>query len=108
MVPSASSTVRPIAEPWTWSRNFMNNPSVLAIIPRRVARRPRRARAARIAIAALAVSLLADPARPDTLDAIRERGELVWGADAQGGAPFEFPDPDQPSRVIGFEVELAD
>jgi polar amino acid transport system substrate-binding protein len=33
---------------------------------------------------------------------------LVWGADAQGGAPFEFPDPQQPALLIGFEVELAD
>jgi polar amino acid transport system substrate-binding protein len=52
--------------------------------------------------------LLAVSARADTLDAIRERGELVWGADAQGGAPFEFPDPADPSRLIGFEVELAE
>jgi polar amino acid transport system substrate-binding protein len=33
--------------------------------------------------------------------------ELVWAADAEGGAPYTFPDPRDPSRVIGFEVDLA-
>jgi polar amino acid transport system substrate-binding protein len=33
---------------------------------------------------------------------------LLWGADAEGGAPFVFPDPAKPERLIGFEVELAD
>lgn len=42
------------------------------------------------------------------LDAVRERGVLLWGADAEGGAPYVFPDPGNPSRRIGFEVELAD
>jgi len=44
----------------------------------------------------------------DTLAAVRERGELWWGADAQGGAPFIFQDPRDPNRLIGFEVDLAD
>ena len=35
-------------------------------------------------------------------------GVLRWGGDAEGGAPFELPDPEDPARVIGFEVELAD
>jgi polar amino acid transport system substrate-binding protein len=34
--------------------------------------------------------------------------ELVWAADAEGGAPYSFIDPRNPSRVIGFEVDLAD
>ncbi|HYK90771.1 MAG TPA: ABC transporter substrate-binding protein/permease [Acidobacteriota bacterium] len=33
---------------------------------------------------------------------------LLWGADAEGGAPYEFQDPRNPSRVIGFEVEIID
>ena len=66
----------------------------------------RRAGAARIA--ALAVWTIAAAAHADTLEAIQERGALVWGADAQGGAPFEFPDPEQPALLVGFEVELAD
>ena len=34
--------------------------------------------------------------------------ELVWAADAEGGAPYSFRDPRDPSRIIGFEVDLAD
>src|SRR5438034_8299684 len=33
--------------------------------------------------------------------------ELVWAADAEGGAPFSFPDPRNPAHIIGFEVDLA-
>ena len=33
---------------------------------------------------------------------------LRWGADAEGGAPYVFKDPDDPRRNIGFEVELAE
>jgi polar amino acid transport system substrate-binding protein len=43
----------------------------------------------------------------DALDRIRERGTLRWGSDAEGGAPYQFHDPADPSRVIGFEVEIA-
>ncbi len=42
------------------------------------------------------------------LEEVRASGELLWGADAEGGAPFVFPDPEQPDRMIGFEVDLAD
>lgn len=38
---------------------------------------------------------------------MRARGELVWAADEQGGGPFLYPDPDDPRRMIGFEIELA-
>lgn len=33
--------------------------------------------------------------------------ELRWGADAEGGAPYVEADPNDPSRVVGFEVEIA-
>ena len=33
--------------------------------------------------------------------------ELVWAADAEGGAPYTFPDPRDPSHIIGFELDLA-
>jgi len=33
---------------------------------------------------------------------------LSWGADAEGGAPYEFQDPRDPSRIIGFEVDIID
>lgn len=43
-----------------------------------------------------------------TLERIKQRGELLWGSDAEGGAPYVFPDPTNPSRLIGFEVDLAE
>ncbi len=33
---------------------------------------------------------------------------LKWGADAEGGAPYVFRDPNAPDKTIGFEVDLAD
>ncbi len=33
---------------------------------------------------------------------------LRWGADSEGGAPFIFPDPKEPSKIIGFEVDIVD
>lgn len=34
-------------------------------------------------------------------------GELRWGGDAEGGAPYVFPDPGNPRQIVGFEVDLA-
>ena len=60
-------------------------------------------------IAAALFASLPFPARAaDTLAAIQKNGVLKWGADAEGGAPFVFPDPQKPERLIGFEAELAD
>src|SRR5215831_16936817 len=44
----------------------------------------------------------------DHLDQIRQRGVLRWGADAEGGAPYVYPDPQHPEKLIGFEFELAE
>jgi polar amino acid transport system substrate-binding protein len=33
--------------------------------------------------------------------------ELRWGGDAEGGAPFVEADPEDPSRLVGFDVEVA-
>jgi polar amino acid transport system substrate-binding protein len=44
----------------------------------------------------------------DLLQEIKTRGELRWGADAEGGAPYTYPDPENPQKIIGFECELAD
>jgi polar amino acid transport system substrate-binding protein len=33
--------------------------------------------------------------------------ELRWGGDAEGGAPFVEADPADPTRVVGFDVEVA-
>ena len=61
---------------------------------------------------ALAVfcGLVAGPRRlaADQLDAIRQRGTLIWGGDAEGGGPYVFPDAKDPHKVVGFEVELAE
>lgn len=32
---------------------------------------------------------------------------LIWGADPDGGIPYVFANPDNPSEMIGFEVDLA-
>lgn len=52
---------------------------------------------------------IAAPSKPKegTLEKIKKRGYLLWGADAEGGAPYVFPDPENPSKLIGFEVDLA-
>lgn len=34
--------------------------------------------------------------------------ELRWGGDAEGGAPFVEADPQDPTRLVGFDVEIAD
>lgn len=47
----------------------------------------------------------AEPA--DTLARIKARGELTWGADAHGGAPYVFQDAHDPTKLVGFEVDLA-
>ena len=42
------------------------------------------------------------------LERVRRAGVLRWGADSQGGEPYAMEDPDEPGRMRGFEVELAD
>ena len=58
---------------------------------------------------ALALALLAACRKPtdDTLSRVREKGELVWGGDIQGGEPYVFEDA-QTGELVGFEVEIAD
>ena len=43
-----------------------------------------------------------------TIDAINDRGVLLWGCDIAGGAPMAFPDPKDPSKLIGFEADIAE
>ncbi|MBI4650075.1 amino acid ABC transporter substrate-binding protein, partial [Candidatus Desantisbacteria bacterium] len=43
-----------------------------------------------------------------SVEKIKQRGYLLWGSDAEGGAPYIFPDPKNPDNYIGFEVEIAD
>src|SRR5262245_14002933 len=60
----------------------------------------------------LGVLLLAGTANfiyaADHLEKIRHDGVLLWGADAEGGAPYVYPDPQHPDQLIGFEHDLAD
>jgi polar amino acid transport system substrate-binding protein len=46
------------------------------------------------------------PRRSSTLEEIRARGELRWGADVQGGEPYAYED--RSGALVGFEVTLAD
>ncbi len=61
-----------------------------------------------VAIAFLVASSWSRAARADALEDVRARGALVWGADQEGGGPYVYPRDDDPRRVTGFEVELAD
>ncbi len=42
------------------------------------------------------------------LNRVKQRGVLIWGADQEGGGPFVYPATDDPTRLEGFEVELAE
>ena len=56
----------------------------------------------------LAMIALSSVAAAAELDEVRRRGELVWAADQEGGGPHVFPDPAEPRRLTGFEVEFAE
>src|SRR4026207_17662 len=38
----------------------------------------------------------------------QQRPAFAWGGDAEGGAPYQMPNPRDPEKIIGFEVDLAD
>jgi polar amino acid transport system substrate-binding protein len=71
------------------------------------AQAPGSMRSSRRPVLVLLVLLGAPEARGTEPLSQRLHGELRWGCDAQGGAPYVFTDPTDPSRLIGFEVELA-
>ncbi|MFM8705311.1 MAG: substrate-binding periplasmic protein, partial [Planctomycetia bacterium] len=60
-----------------------------------------------IVVTAMALAGGPVPAAAAELDHVVARGELVWAADQEGGGPHVFPDPADPRRLTGFEVELA-
>ncbi len=68
----------------------------------------------RVAFAAVTLAALwpavasADGGDRSTLAAVKNRGELLWGGDIQGGEPYAYEDPEQPGHLLGFEVEIAD
>lgn len=49
-----------------------------------------------------------DAIEATTLDTIKQRGVLLWGSDSEGGAPYVFPDPKDPSKLVGFEFDIMD
>ena len=54
-----------------------------------------------VCLAVLCIWTRSAPAQAPSADPI------IWGADAEGGAPYEFQDPRDPSRIIGFEVDMV-
>jgi polar amino acid transport system substrate-binding protein len=57
---------------------------------------------------ALALALAIPGSDDGSLASVRAKGVLGYGGDTEGGAPYCLQDPAQPSRVVGFEVEIAD
>ncbi|MCR5336006.1 MAG: transporter substrate-binding domain-containing protein, partial [Synergistes sp.] len=42
-------------------------------------------------------------------NAAGETGKILrWGGDSEGGFPYMFPDPQDPDKLIGFEVDIVD
>lgn len=39
---------------------------------------------------------------------LKTPGLLQWGSTTNGGAPYVFQDPSNPTQIVGFEVEIAD
>jgi len=65
------------------------------------------ARRMRIAAGGLAAALVAAAlAGPGAIHA-QAPDALRWGGDAEGGAPFVEADPADPTRLVGFDVEIA-
>src|SRR5581483_778377 len=80
---------------------------VLHSRPMRDARRWSRASLGAVAIVLLIIGGFRRAQAADHLEQIRNRGVLLWGADAEGGAPYVYPDPQKPEQLTGFEYALA-
>ncbi len=62
-----------------------------------------------VVLSLILLSFSASPATAkSTVDEIKSRGVLLWGSDSEGGAPYVFPDPKAPSRLIGFELDIVE
>ena len=65
-----------------------------------------------IALLAFILTLLSPAAflAGDAAAAFAEGGEklLRWGGDSEGGFPYMFPDPKDPKKLIGFEVDIVE
>src|SRR5437667_2026611 len=64
-------------------------------------------RFALLTLVLLPLAARADEPEQDGLAQVKATGELRWGADAQGGAPYVFQDPMDPNLLVGFEVDLS-
>src|SRR5262249_5414609 len=62
----------------------------------------------RVLLGLLLAALLVAGACAFLLPRSGHEGELVWGGDQEGGAPYVYPDDNDPDRLTGFEVELMD
>jgi len=62
-----------------------------------------RAWACRLAIASWIAAGAAVPKLP-----AQAASPIRWGADAEGGVPYQFQDPRDPTRIIGFEVDIIE
>jgi polar amino acid transport system substrate-binding protein len=56
----------------------------------------------------LLLSILIALASPLAAQEGAQKSVLRWGGDAEGGAPFVEADPGDPTRVRGFDVEIAE
>ena len=54
----------------------------------------------------LAAALAPVAVRADGLGRVRQSGRLLYGSDMEGGGPYAYPEPDAPSGLAGFEVDL--
>jgi polar amino acid transport system substrate-binding protein len=61
-----------------------------------------------VAVAAGALAACRGEPAGGTLARIQKRGEITWGADIQGGEPYLWEDPSDPSKIVGFEVDIMD
>jgi polar amino acid transport system substrate-binding protein len=53
------------------------------------------------------ITFLAFAARGFASDEAASMPALRWGADQEGGGPYIYPRDDDPTQVVGFEVDLA-
>lgn len=60
------------------------------------------------AAAAFAAGFTVPCRAAEAWDRVQKTGELRWGGDDTGGAPYVFPDPDNTGRRIGFEVDILE
>jgi polar amino acid transport system substrate-binding protein len=64
-------------------------------------------RALALVLALITTGSAAPSRADDSLAQVRARGTLRWGGDVQGGEPYAFQDPNDSSKLVGFEVDIA-